>query len=717
MTKLTLSDIANLSNETSAVAAVNANSASIETAIENTLSRDGTGPNQMEAAIDMNSNRVINLPAPISNAEPLRLVDLSTFNGGGTISTIPAGGTTGQTLVKNTGTSYDVSWTGGPGTVVYTSNKLSALAATTSAELASVISDETGTGLVVFGTAPTLSNPAVGTQTVGDNSTKAASTAFVNSSISAGAVATRTALKAIDTTIKTSAILTESGRTGAFNFLAGNYSAHITADTNEGVYIKANAIASSAGAWVRQFDFENYWSRWFGTVADHSTNNSAIINTIMTVSNLTNTLTGVGQQAASNIHIEGGVRFASTSLSFLPSADWIFVNLFYFANSDTTKGVPDGGGGTNELVKLRVNSGYPGDATGAMVSEENTHAPLHPSHTLNVAKQISGADTHFGTGQVRIPTALSPARASYNIKDENVERFRLLYQSYGNNNESNGILLQPFNKNIDLNNVGSASWPTIPANGTVITGVTSGAKGVKTSHSATDCFVNFRSGQFLPGEKITDGVTTSTNNITSPSGVTYTETSYPSLTLGFDYPVCTYGVPPGYSITGFDIGARLTSRLSTGSLGGGTHKETVTNAAHLFTNTAAATPADGVQIVLDNNKRLVTVDGVANGTGSTGRGFVQGVAAWCNFTNSGGVSTNAGNIASVTRTGAGVYVVLFTNALANANYSVSHARSNIADNLTVTGETTAGFQINSFNAAGTPTDLVGTAKITVTGGI
>ena len=37
-------------------------------------------------------------------------------------------------------------------------NKLSAFAATTSAELAGVISDETGTGLLVFGTAPTFTN-------------------------------------------------------------------------------------------------------------------------------------------------------------------------------------------------------------------------------------------------------------------------------------------------------------------------------------------------------------------------------------------------------------------------------------------------------------------------------------------------------------------------------------------------------------------------------
>ena len=46
-------------------------------------------------------------------------------------------------------------------TLVVTTDKISALAATTSAELAGVISDETGSGALVFGTSPTLSSPTI----------------------------------------------------------------------------------------------------------------------------------------------------------------------------------------------------------------------------------------------------------------------------------------------------------------------------------------------------------------------------------------------------------------------------------------------------------------------------------------------------------------------------------------------------------------------------
>lgn len=64
-------------------------------------------------------------------------------------------------------------------------NPLSQFAATTSAQLAGVISDETGSGLLVFGTSPVLlGNPTAPTQSQADNSTKIATTAYVDLAIS-----------------------------------------------------------------------------------------------------------------------------------------------------------------------------------------------------------------------------------------------------------------------------------------------------------------------------------------------------------------------------------------------------------------------------------------------------------------------------------------------------------------------------------------------------
>lgn len=71
MAKLTLSDLTS-TQASSIVSTTNANNAAIEAALEKTLSRDGTSPNSMSASLDMNSNRIINLPLPVSGSEPVR---------------------------------------------------------------------------------------------------------------------------------------------------------------------------------------------------------------------------------------------------------------------------------------------------------------------------------------------------------------------------------------------------------------------------------------------------------------------------------------------------------------------------------------------------------------------------------------------------------------------------------------------------------------------
>ena len=90
-------------------------------------------------------------------------------------------------------------------------------------------------------------------------------------------VATRTALKALDTTKDTACILTEAGREGVFIWRTGNFASLVTADAAEGIYVKATAIASSAGAWVRQRDNLDASIEWFGGAAGASaaTNDAA----------------------------------------------------------------------------------------------------------------------------------------------------------------------------------------------------------------------------------------------------------------------------------------------------------------------------------------------------------------------------------------------------------------------------------------------------------
>lgn len=61
-----------------------------------------------------------------------------------------------------TGTDLSTVAFGGGGTVAYVANNLSVFAATTSSQLAGVLSDETGSGLAVFATSPSLVTPTLG---------------------------------------------------------------------------------------------------------------------------------------------------------------------------------------------------------------------------------------------------------------------------------------------------------------------------------------------------------------------------------------------------------------------------------------------------------------------------------------------------------------------------------------------------------------------------
>jgi hypothetical protein len=77
MAKVTLDSIFNLQNEVSATNVINENNVRVAAAIENTLSRNGTAPNSMNAVLDMNNNRIINLPEPTEATDPVRLQDIT----------------------------------------------------------------------------------------------------------------------------------------------------------------------------------------------------------------------------------------------------------------------------------------------------------------------------------------------------------------------------------------------------------------------------------------------------------------------------------------------------------------------------------------------------------------------------------------------------------------------------------------------------------------
>lgn len=82
--------------------AVDNNFSALVTLLADIFSRSGQAPNTMEASLDMNSNRVLNLPSPVFLTDPVRLTDLNsalqnvTGGGGGSGSGTVNLGTVGQ---------------------------------------------------------------------------------------------------------------------------------------------------------------------------------------------------------------------------------------------------------------------------------------------------------------------------------------------------------------------------------------------------------------------------------------------------------------------------------------------------------------------------------------------------------------------------------------------------------------------------------------------
>lgn len=249
MSKITLNDISAQNALPTAATTVNNNSDTIEAAFEITLSRDGTSPNQMLSDFDMNSYRVLNLPAPVNADEPLRYQDLSTFMGGGTVTNIPAGGNTNDVLTKVSNANYDVDWSSAasevtaganitvsgasPATVATTQNPTFTTSVTTPSLVlnGTTLNSTTGSGVVVLATSPNLVAPALGTPVSGV-ATNLSGTA---ASLTAGNVTTNANL--------TGAVTSVGNASSLGSFTSASLKTALTDETGSGAAVFATSPA------------------------------------------------------------------------------------------------------------------------------------------------------------------------------------------------------------------------------------------------------------------------------------------------------------------------------------------------------------------------------------------------------------------------------------------------------------------------------------------
>jgi hypothetical protein len=103
--KINLNNLTNLQNEQSAVNIINNNNDALETWSDTVLSTDGSTPNVMNAQLDMNSNHIINLPIPVVDTEPVRLIDIANITSPSTGNVTSIASPVGGELTQYSGSS------------------------------------------------------------------------------------------------------------------------------------------------------------------------------------------------------------------------------------------------------------------------------------------------------------------------------------------------------------------------------------------------------------------------------------------------------------------------------------------------------------------------------------------------------------------------------------------------------------------------------------
>lgn len=433
----------------------------------------------------------------------------------------------------------------------------------------------------------------------------------------------------------------------------------------------------------------------YGAIADNITDSTTAIQSAL------NALPTTG----GTVVIPSGVKFNLKSLTFPEKS-----NMEYYVGSDTSNPGSASDIDSGELVFFSANSSYPSDPTGAAVNEWRFTAPFHPGIVVDVRKDVTGQDAHLAPGQDRT----DPARASFNIMDEQVGRFNIQYQNYSSGSNFSGVFLNNYRTQIVINGVGTSNWGVAPAVGDQVyqtSGSTTIAAGFIVSQTTSTTTVVWTQGKFVAGSPLKYGVSnTSTSNVTS---AVYTNTPMPWLAQDFVKGGWSIGLPPQTAEESFTVGGRI---VSTSTRDAGQYKyKTITNPGYGFISSYESNTRGRWMVCESANdyKRVVLKD--VTDTNTVGQ--VGACGAHVSFNNAATVSSSNFNVTSITRNGTGDYTITFTSAFARSDYTVSLSTAAPLDFAYVYAKNTGTLQIKVVQTGtSTPRDLTGLVGIACFGG-
>jgi len=439
----------------------------------------------------------------------------------------------------------------------------------------------------------------------------------------------------------------------------------------------------------------------FGGVLDDSTDNTAIVQACIDRLSAT-PINNVDR--GGKIIIPRFMNFNLKSLTFVKRQ-----TLIYFIGDDIST-TPSTNLNTNELVTFQANANNAG-----IVNEERFTAPFAPGFGIDVRKDVTGHTGFLGGGQSQD----NPARASYNIFDEQVDVWRIVWENYNTATDFTGVKMHYWIGRITITGITTASFSTVPTKGTIITGTTSGAKGHLYSIDGSEMLLTWISGEFQAGETVSDDDETTTDTISTQALSLLTATN-----IGWSRQdgQIMLGLPTNLENSGqaLNVGGKVLAQNTRAF--GQFNPVTTTSPGYVWLDDLdAATPA-GLEVTMDTTVsagrerlELCETDGVTSGLI---KGHVGATNCYTNFSNSVLSATTDFNVASIVRNGTGDYTITFANAFNRADYTVALAQASPNDHPYIFSQTTTTLRIRNV-AHGTTTplvDLAGQIHVTCSGG-
>lgn len=355
------------------------------------------------------------------------------------------------------------------------------------------------------------------------------------------------------------------------------------------------------------------------------------------------------------VFVPPGTKFNIKSLTFPEKS-----NLTYYAGDDTSVAGPGSEIGTNELVSFSANS------SGGIVNEWRQTAAFHPGMILDVRSDIPGHDAWLGGGQSRI----DPVRASYNLHQQQTDRYRILYEKYDDYSQFSGATQHGWRAVLTLNGIGTADWISLPSVDNSVRGATSGAKGYLISVAAGATVLLWSSGKFVVGEALVHNLETTTATITS---IGYTLSPFQPIGQDIKRGNWSIGLPVGSVRDLFAVGGKMTvakTRSFSQYI-----DETIANPAYCLIDSYEGTTS-GFELTYDTTpavaQRRVTLrkyDQTAD------IGLIGATRAATGFSNSVLKADSSFNVSGIVRNGVGDYTITFITPFVTADYMVAYGAS------------------------------------------